>query len=61
MMLRLEDVPEREKKTVKKQKKMLQMVAKALGALERTKRHKLAHVLCTLYITWPLTGITSLI
>ncbi|WZZ56907.1 hypothetical protein YC2023_057014 [Brassica napus] len=43
-MLWLEDVPERERKMVKKQKKMLKMVAKALVALERTKRHKLAQL-----------------
>ncbi|KAH0870875.1 hypothetical protein HID58_077897 [Brassica napus] len=50
-MLCLEDLPERESKTVKR----------LLGALERTKRHKLAQVLCTLSITWHFTGITSLI
>lgn len=40
MMLCLEDLQERERKTVKKLKKALKMVAK--GAPERTKRHKLA-------------------
>ncbi|KAL0744242.1 hypothetical protein Bca4012_085755 [Brassica carinata] len=42
IMLCLEELPERERKNAKKLKKALKMVAKALGALERTKRHKLA-------------------
>lgn len=39
MMLWLEDLQERERKTVKK---ALKMVAKPLDALKRTNRHKLA-------------------
>ncbi|KAG2315983.1 hypothetical protein Bca4012_009776 [Brassica carinata] len=42
MILCLEDLPESGRKTVKKLKKALKMVARALGALERTKRHELA-------------------
>ncbi|WZZ88194.1 hypothetical protein YC2023_116773 [Brassica napus] len=42
-MLCLEDLPEIERKPVKKLKKTLKMVTKALGVLERTNRHKLAH------------------
>ncbi|KAH0850465.1 LOW QUALITY PROTEIN: hypothetical protein HID58_095512, partial [Brassica napus] len=42
MMLCLEDMPEIERKPVKKLKKALKMVTKALGVLERTNRHKLA-------------------
>ncbi|WZZ46550.1 hypothetical protein YC2023_042809 [Brassica napus] len=45
MMLCLEDMPEIERKPVKKLKKALKMVTKALGVLERTNRHKLAQYL----------------
>ncbi|WZZ29896.1 hypothetical protein YC2023_013297 [Brassica napus] len=41
MMLCLEDLQERERKTLKKLKKALKMT-KALGELERTERHNLA-------------------
>ncbi|CAN6920140.1 unnamed protein product [Brassica oleracea var. botrytis] len=60
MILCLEDLPEIERKPVKKLKKTLKMVTKASGVLERTNRHKLAQVLCTVSITWHVTGITSL-